>query len=110
MTNLEEGLKGFVQAFIPEKAKDWDRVINYTITGTGGGEWHFIVKDQKCELKKGKHEKADLGFEMTADTFIALGKGELSPVAAFMSGKMKAKGSTSDLMKMGEVFPSPTPE
>jgi putative sterol carrier protein len=107
---LEEGLHGLVQAFVPEKAKDWNQVINYTITGTGGGEWHIIVKDQKCELKKGKHEKADLEFEVAADTFIAMGKGEITPIAAFMSGKMKAKGSTSDLMKMGEVFPFATPE
>ena len=53
MSNLEEGLHGLVQAFVPEKAKDWNQVINYTITGTGGGEWYIIVKDQKCELKKG---------------------------------------------------------
>ncbi len=93
---------------MPENAKDWDRVINYNITGPGGGQWHLVIKDQKCELKKGMHSKPDLEFEMDAETFIAMSKGEISGASAYMTGKMKAKGPISDLMKVGQVFPSPT--
>jgi putative sterol carrier protein len=107
MSKMDEMMNASLKTFVPEKAKDWDRTILYNITGPGGGQWHIVVKDQKYELKSGGHGKPDLEFEMDSDTFIAMSKGEISAVGAFMQGKMKAKGSTSDLIKMGEVFPVP---
>ncbi len=108
MSKAEEAMKSFLKIFVPEKAAGWDRIIGYNITGPDAGPWHLVVKNQRCELKKGGHEKPDMQFESDADTVIAMSKGEISAIGAFMQGKMKAKGSTDDMMKMGEVFPSPT--
>jgi putative sterol carrier protein len=106
--NIDEAMKASLRTFVSQQAKGWDRIIQYKITGPDGGYWYIAIKDGKYELKKGAHEKPDLEFEMDSDTFVALSKGEISAIGAFMQQKMKAKATTNDLMRMGQVFPTPT--
>ncbi len=101
MSTAKELIDELVKRFKPEQAKDWDRIINWTISGSG---WHMIIKDQKCEVKEGKHESPNLEVETDIDTLSKVLKGEVDVVSVFMAGKLKAKGPMSDLMKLREVF------
>ena len=49
---------------------------------------------------------ADCTISVTKDDFIALAKGELDPMGAFMSGKLKVAGDMSVAMGLQSLFSS----
>ena len=105
MASVKEALEELVKKFDSDAAKDWDRVIQITIAGEGGGAWHIVVKDQKCSLHEGEHGSPDLKLDTDVDTWTGLLSGKVDGMSAYMSGQLKAEGDMSDLMKIGSVFP-----
>jgi len=83
-------------AFQADKAAGVDVVFQYVISGSGGGEWHAVIKDQKCTVSEGKHDSPTTTIRMSADDFMALIGGRLNSMQAYTSGKLKIDG---DLMK-----------
>jgi 3-hydroxy-3-methylglutaryl CoA synthase/NAD(P)-dependent dehydrogenase (short-subunit alcohol dehydrogenase family)/putative sterol carrier protein len=84
------------EAFRPEKASGLDVVFQFAIGGGGGGTWHVKVKDQKCEVKEGAHEKPTTTIKMGDEDFVKMIEGKLNAMSAYTSGKLKIEG---DLMK-----------
>jgi NAD(P)-dependent dehydrogenase (short-subunit alcohol dehydrogenase family)/acyl dehydratase/putative sterol carrier protein len=82
--------------FVPEAAAGVDVVFQYNISGSGGGSWYAIVKDQTCKVAKGQHEKPTTTIDMAAPDFMAMMKKQITPMNAYTSGKLKISG---DLMK-----------
>jgi putative sterol carrier protein len=83
-------------SFQPDKAEGVDVVFQYRITGPGGGEWYVVVKDRKCQVFEGKHEKPTTTLIISDEDFLALIKGELNAMQAFTTARLKVEG---DLMK-----------
>jgi len=84
------------EAFQPEKAAGVDVVFQYQIAGPGGGDWYVIVKDSKCQVAPGTHEKPTTTIIMSDENFLALMTKKLNAMQAYASGKLKIQG---DLMK-----------
>lgn len=106
MTPTEVIQKLFVGRFVPENAKDWNRMIKFVVEGTGGGVWWIEVKDQKVSFDEGEpptEPQITLTYS-DQETFYKLYKGELSPTRAHLQKKLKMKGSMRDGLKMGKVF------
>ena len=61
-------------------------------------------KDQACTVSEGVHENPTLSLRMTDKNWVALCKGELNAVMAFMSGKLKAKGDIMLAQRMPKLF------
>jgi len=73
--------------------------------------WAIDMKNGQGSVKYGVAEKSDVQFTMTEDDFIAIQDGKLNPQTAFMTGKMKIKGSMAKAtLFTPEIFPKPTPE
>jgi putative sterol carrier protein len=84
------------EVFRAEKASGLDVVFQFAIGGGGGGTWHVKVKDQKCEVKEGAHEKPTTTIKMGDEDFVKMIEGKLNAMSAYTSGKLKIEG---DLMK-----------
>ena len=84
------------QAFQADKAAGVDVVFQYNISGPGGGKWYATIKDQTCEVSEGTHDKPTTTIIMGDEDFLALMRGELNPMVAYTSGKLKIEG---DIMK-----------
>jgi NAD(P)-dependent dehydrogenase (short-subunit alcohol dehydrogenase family)/acyl dehydratase/putative sterol carrier protein len=84
------------EAFQAEKAVGVDVVFQFEISGPGGGSWHVTVKDQRCEVKGGAHDRPTTTIKMGDEDFVKLIKGELNAMKAYTGGKLKIGG---DLMK-----------
>ena len=82
--------------FRSDKAKGVDVVFQFQIQGEGGGAWHAVIHDQKCEVSQGSHAAPTTTITMKADDFISLMEGRLNAMAAYTGGKLKIGG---DLMK-----------
>lgn len=105
MPTVGDQIKGMAAKFKADQAKGWDRTLQIQVTGTGGGTWHFIIKNQKCEIKDGELATANMKVTTDAATWKAMSEGKMSGTSAFMSGKLKVQGPMADLIKTGKVFP-----
>lgn len=75
---------------------------------------HFVIADKSWTLvsKKGEvfkvldgpPEKADVTLITDEANFVKMAKGELKPTSAFMSGKLKIKGSMGLALKVEKLF------
>ncbi len=84
------------EAFHPEKAAGVDVVFQYSISGQGGGDWHAVIKDEKCEVAEGKHASPTTTIKMEAADFLDMITGKLNAMQAYTKGQLKIEG---DLMK-----------
>ena len=90
--------------FKPEKAAGVNAVIQYEITGEGGGTWTATIKDGACAVKDGAAASSNLTLTMSAQDWLDMLAGKLSGQMAFMSGKLKLKGDMGLAMKVAGMF------
>ena len=90
--------------FKPEKAKDIDVTVQIMITGSKSGEWIVTIKNQKLEVKEGKHPSPTLTLEMAIDDYMDLINGRISGEKAFLLGKLKFRGNIGLALKLKEAF------
>jgi putative sterol carrier protein len=93
--------------FQPDRAAGVNAAVAYKVTGEGGGEYTCIVKDGTFALETSARPDANATVTISAADWIALNEGTLDPMAAYMSGKLKATGDQNLLMKFPKLFKRP---
>lgn len=85
----------------PEKAGGFKGSFGFKITGETGGEWTVSIDGSNMSVKEGTMDPAAV-FSITIkdEDFVKLMNGQLNGQAAFMSGKLKFKGSMGTAMKL----------
>jgi len=99
-----EIIEAMPTAFRPEKAQGLHIVYQFELSGEGGGTWAVEIADGQCRVKEGGVSNPDLTLMMSAADYVAMVKGELDPIKAFMSGKVKARGDLSLAPKLLILF------
>ena len=92
------------QSFRPERAGRAKAVIQFLISGEGGGNWVVVIKDRTCTVTEGETGSADATVRMDAGDYVALATGKLSRMKALTSGRIKASGDLSLLQRMDRWF------
>lgn len=92
------------KAFKPEKAEGVDAVIQYHLTGEGGGDWVVRIEDGECEVERGTAEAPNLTLTSEADDYLGIFTGQYNAMQAFMQGKIKLAGDLNLAMKLPEYF------
>ncbi|MCF8244093.1 MAG: SCP2 sterol-binding domain-containing protein [Saprospiraceae bacterium] len=87
----------------PDFLKDVDTNFHFDIEGDGGGQFSVIVKDNKMEVFE--HFEGEPKCKVTAKekNFTALLRGELNPMMAVFTGKLKIT-NTAEIMKYAKLF------
>jgi putative sterol carrier protein len=83
-------------AFQPQAATGVDVVFQFSISGSGGGDWYAAIRDGECTVQSGIHEKPTTTLKMSDDDFLRYVGGQLPAMQAYSSGRLKIEG---DLMK-----------
>jgi putative sterol carrier protein len=99
MADLQAIFDAMPERFQPGKAGDLDLGIQFDITGDGGGKWYAHIKDGAIDVERGIIDAPAATLKMDADEFAKMSNGELNPMMAFMSGKIKVDGDLNSLMK-----------
>jgi putative sterol carrier protein len=89
---------------VPEEwLQEVDTNFHFDIEGEGGGQFSVIVKDNKMEVFE--HFEGEPKCKITAKekNFIALLRGELNPMMAVFSGKLKIS-NTGEVLKYAKLF------
>lgn len=80
--------------------------VEVAITGEGEGVFYIEARDGKVNVEPYDYRDRDVRLIASADNFIAIAKGELDPVKAFMSGKLKVDGSIDKALEFKKIVDS----
>ncbi|OQY45500.1 MAG: hypothetical protein B6242_10200 [Anaerolineaceae bacterium 4572_78] len=108
MSEIETTLKKMFSAmpseFKPEKAEGVEATIMFDLSGEGSSVWSIAVADGKCNVTEGATDDPTATISMEATDYVAMIKGELQPMDAFMKGKIKVQGDMGLIMKFQGMF------
>ncbi|MFF6877544.1 SCP2 sterol-binding domain-containing protein [Streptomyces sp. NPDC012474] len=97
-----------VSEFNPEKAKGQGGVFQFEIASGEGPKLHYVQVDAgTCRSDKGRHENPDITIGIKFPDMLAMGVGKLPGAKAFLTGKLKLRGSPLMGTKLGEWFDHP---
>jgi putative sterol carrier protein len=102
--DVNEIFEKMPQAFVPEKAANLNAAIQLELTGEGGGDWVLKIANGAIAVAPGRTSAPHLTLTMAASDYIALSRGEASPVGLFMGGKINLQGDMTLAMKFPEMF------
>ncbi len=77
--------------------------VEVAIKGEGEGVFYIEAKDGRVNVEPYDYNDRDVRLTATADNFISLAKGELDPVKAFLTGKLKVDGSIDKALEFKKV-------
>jgi putative sterol carrier protein len=90
--------------FRPERAGRADAVVQFKLSGEGGGNWYVTIRDRTCTVVEGVTDAANATVQTDAADYVALATGRLGSMKAFMTGRVKASGDVSLLQRMDRWF------
>lgn len=104
MATVRETFEKMPERFRPDRAQGLSAVIQYDITGEGGGAYHVTIADGCCTLQEGSATAPTLTLTMAARDWLDMLAGKLNGQVAFMQGKLKHKGDMGLLMRLPGMF------
>jgi putative sterol carrier protein len=104
MPTVKESFDAMPSRFRPEKAAGASAVIQYEVSGEGGGTWNAVIKDGTCTVTPGAAPTPNLTLQISAQDWLDMLSGKQSGQMLFMSGKLKVKGDMGLAMKLGSMF------
>jgi putative sterol carrier protein len=96
---------GMRQNFQANKAKGVHARYQWELSGPNGGEWWIDVNDGICKMGKGKIDNPSVTFITSDSDWVAMSNGKLKGMWAFMTGRLKVRGSQAVARKLNEIFP-----
>lgn len=80
--------------------------VQQVVVGAPGGEvaWHVVLDDGSVALRPGRAVAPDVTFEEDYASAAKVTRGELSPQAAFMTGRLRATGDLPLLVRHQPAF------
>ena len=104
MPTLDELFEMMPGAFDAEKAKGMNATVQFDLTGDNGGQYYVKVADGQLDSGKGEADNPTATIHMSADDYKAMIAGDLNPVTAFMTQKIKVEGDLNTVMKFQTLF------
>lgn len=90
--------------FNPNGAGEMKAIIQFDFSGDIQGSCHFRIENRAIKAIPGKAEKADLTIDSSFDVWIDIMTGKADGQQMFMTGKYRAMGDLSLLVRMKEIF------
>jgi putative sterol carrier protein len=90
-----------------DAAKGMNSVIQFNLSGDGGGNYYVEIKEGTATAQEGTHASPNMTMTLAASDYVDLIMGKLNGQMAFMSGKLKIAGDMGLAMKMQTLFNRP---
>jgi len=78
--------------------------LDATVKFDFSGETLFIDGTKQPAVMSNADEEADCTLGISAEDLMSILSGDLDPTMAFMTGRLKVKGSTSIAMKLADLI------
>jgi putative sterol carrier protein len=96
---------GMRQSFQANKAKGVHARYQWELSGPNGGEWWIEVNDGTYKMGKGKIDNPSVTFITSDADWVAMSNGKLKGTWAYLTGRLKVRGSQTVARKLNEIFP-----
>lgn len=93
-----------VETFDPQKAVGVNATIQFDLGGDSGGQYWIKIADGKAQSGTGLADSPTMTLRAAADDWAAVVNGQLNPMQAFMSGKLKIQGDMGLALKLQPMF------
>jgi putative sterol carrier protein len=87
-----------------DKVKGMNAVYQWDITGSNGGKWHVILKNDDVMIGSGQAESPNITLTLEEQNFMDLVTGKLNGQMAFLTGKLKIQGDMTLAMKLQSII------
>lgn len=104
MENFSEFINNIPNQIDLERTKGIHALLQFYLSGEGGGDWGVTIDDGKVTVVQGQLAKPQLIIKASAANALKLMHGELNPVGAFMTGKVKIVGDMALAMKLFDLL------
>ncbi len=91
---LEEGV---------EPARTRGTTASYRFDVQGAGSWHVDVKDGAVDVTE-SDAPADCVIRASEENLLRIVRGELNPVTAYMTGRVKVEGDITLATRLRDLF------
>lgn len=89
-----------VSRFDPQKAEGINATIQFDLSGDNGGQYWLRLADGTASYGEGQAENPKMTLRSSADDFHSMLAGNMNPMQAFMTGKIKIQGDTNLALKL----------
>jgi putative sterol carrier protein len=96
---------GMKQSFRADKAKGVHARYQWQLSGPNGGDWWIDVNDGTFKMGRGKIDNPSVTFITSDKDWVSMSNGKLKGTWAFVTGRLKVRGSQSLARKLDEIFP-----
>jgi hypothetical protein len=86
-------ISGLPARWPAEAMKDRNGTIVFRVSGEGGGAWHARLSQGQLAAGSGDVSEPIASVECSVDDFLAIARGQMGAVEAFLSGKMHILGN-----------------
>ncbi|MEW6524186.1 MAG: SCP2 sterol-binding domain-containing protein [Bacillota bacterium] len=86
------------------KVQGADGVFQFILTGEGAGDYHVAVQGGEASIQEGRAESPAVTISMATADFAALLKGDLNPMSAFFSGRIKVNGDLARALQLQSLL------
>lgn len=104
MPTLKEIFEDMPKSFQRDAATTIEAVIQFSLTGEGGGTWCATIDKGELRVTEGASPAPSLTITASARDYIDISKGALNEQLAFMTGRLTAKGDLGLAMKLPRIF------
>lgn len=108
MATAREVIAGMKEHFEPERAVGVTASVAYELTGDDGGAWILRVENGHLQVDESLPSGGvSATVTMAADDFVKVATGELNPMSAFMSGRIRIAGDPFMAQRFQTFFRQP---
>lgn len=104
MTTPAEILNKLPTTVDPAKLAGINATVVFDLSGDNGGQWTLKVADGAAVVTEGADPSASATIKMSDTDYVAMTSGNLNPMMAFMSGKIKVEGDLNTVMKLQSIM------
>ena len=86
-----------------ESIEGMETLFHFDLDGDDGGQYTLELKDGSLEFKEGLEGEARCSVKGKAQNFVKLASGDLNPMMAILTGKVKISNQ-GEMLKYAKIF------
>jgi len=105
---VPESFQGLQSAFLPDRASTVNKTIQFDFTGAEPGTWRLTIANGTLNYAQEVAENPHATVTVDSEDWLKLLRGELNPMTAVISGKLKIKGEMTLVAQFQTWFQQPS--